>query len=122
MRSVLGVGEMHPGGKAVNTFHAPARASGSNEPSDPTMRRFIIDFAGGSLPYHMQAPEQVQVVPSTSAGKIMHTFVVPNDHVRGFRAAFDVKLEPGQSADLRAYLRVGNKALTETWTYPWIAD
>jgi periplasmic glucans biosynthesis protein len=122
MRSVLGVGEMHPGGKAVNTFHAPARASGSNEPSDPTMRRFIIDFAGGSLPYHVQAPEQVQVVPSTSAGKIMHTFVVPNDHVRGFRAAFDVKLEPGQSADLRAYLRVGNKALTETWTYPWTAD
>jgi glucans biosynthesis protein len=69
----------------------------------------------------MQAPEQVQVVPTTSAGKITHTFIVPNEHIRGFRAAFDVKLEPGQSTDLRVYLRAGNKALTETWTHPWTA-
>jgi glucans biosynthesis protein len=60
-------------------------------------------------------------VPSASAGRITHTFVVPNERVGGFRAAFDVKLEAGQSADLRAYLRAGNKALTETWTYPWTA-
>jgi glucans biosynthesis protein len=63
----------------------------------------------------------VQIVPSASAGKVLQTFVVPNEPIRGFRAAFDVKLEPGQSADLRAYLRAGNKALTETWTYPWTA-
>jgi periplasmic glucans biosynthesis protein len=121
MRSLLRTDDMHPGGKAVNTFHAPARASGSPEPSDPMTRRFLVDFAGGSLPYYLQAPDQVQIVPSASAGKITHTFVVPNEHIRGFRAAFDIKLEPGQSADLRAYLKAGNKALTETWTYPWTA-
>ncbi len=119
MRSLLAPDGMHPGGKVVNTFQTAARASGSHEPSDPTVRRFLIDFAGGSLAYHMQAPEGVQIVPSASVGKILQTFVVPNEPIRGFRAAFDVKLEPGQSADLRAYLRVGNKALTETWTYPW---
>jgi periplasmic glucans biosynthesis protein len=121
MRAIGDASAMHPGGKAVNTFHTPARASGTHEPSDPSTRRFLIDFAGGNLAYYMQAPEQVQIMPSASVGKITSTFVVPNERIGGFRAAFDVKLEPGQSADLRAYLRAGNKALTETWTYPWTA-
>jgi glucans biosynthesis protein len=119
MRAVSSPDEMHPGGKVLNTFQGPARASGSNEPSDPTLRRFMIDFTGGNLPYYLSAPDQVQLVPSASVGRIVQTFVVPNEHIRGFRAAFDVKLEPGQSTDLRAFLRAGNRALTETWTYPW---
>ena len=121
LRALSAVDGMHPGGKVVNTFQSPARNSGSPEPGDPTARRFLIDFAGGNLSYYLTDPGQVQLVPSTSVGRITHTFVVPNEHTRGFRAAFDVKLDPGQSTDLRAYLRAGNKALTETWTYPWSA-
>jgi glucans biosynthesis protein len=64
----------------------------------------------------------VQLVPSTSTGQITHTFLMPNPHIDGFRAAIDVKLEPGQSTDLRAFLRAGNRALTETWTYPWFVE
>ncbi|HEX8663633.1 MAG TPA: glucan biosynthesis protein G [Beijerinckiaceae bacterium] len=121
LRAVAATEEMHPGGRVINTFQAPARASGSPDPGDPLVRRFLIDFAGGNLAYYLGDPGLVQVVPSTSAGQIVHTFVVPNEHVRGFRAAFDVRLESGQSTDLRAYLRAGNKALTETWTFPWTA-
>ena len=61
-------------------------------------------------------------MPTTSAGRITHVHVVPNPHTRGFRAAFDVKLEPGQSTDLRAFLRAGNRTLTETWTFPWSVE
>ncbi|MBF9234722.1 glucan biosynthesis protein [Microvirga alba] len=121
LRAVSSAG-LHPGGKVVNTFHAPARASGSNAPSDPTHRRFIIDFAGGNLPYYLSDPGLVQLIPSISAGQITHTFIVPNDHTKGFRAAIDVKLEPGQSTDMRAFLRAGNRTLTETWTYPWAVE
>jgi glucans biosynthesis protein len=112
---------LHPGGQVVNTFHTPPRASGSNGPSDPTHRRFIVDFAGGDLDFYRRDSAQVQLVPSTSAGRITHSFLVPNPHTKGFRAALDVKLEPGQSTDLRAFLRAGGRALTETWTYPWSA-
>lgn len=122
LRAVSSVRGMHPGGKAVNTFHTPPRASGSNAPSDPTHRRFIVDFAGGNLPYYLEDPGQVKLVPSTSAGGITHTFLIPNEHIKGFRAAIDVKLEPGQSTDLRAFLRAGNRTLTETWTYPWSVE
>jgi glucans biosynthesis protein len=111
--------EMHPGGKVVNTFVSPARASGSADPSDRTLRRFLIDFAGDSLSYYLADPTLVQIAPSVSVGQILATFLVPNEHTGGFRAALDVKLEPGQTTDLRVYLRSGDKALTETWTYRW---
>ena len=119
IRSVTSTTGMHPGGKAVNTYMARPQASGSSEPGDPTARRFIIDFAGGDLAYFLSTPDAVQVVPSTSTGRITHTFVVPNPQTEGFRCAFDVKLEPGQRTDLRCFLRAGGRALTETWTYPW---
>ncbi|MBM6594883.1 glucan biosynthesis protein [Microvirga pudoricolor] len=121
LRSIGSTDEMHPGAKAVNTFHTPARNSGSSAPSDPTRRRFMIDFAGGDLEFYLRDPSQVEVVPSISQGQITHTFIVPNPHTKGFRAAIDVKLEPGQSTDLRAFLKAGNRTLTETWTYPWTA-
>ncbi|HEY8565991.1 MAG TPA: glucan biosynthesis protein G [Beijerinckiaceae bacterium] len=122
LRAIGATDAMHSGAKAVNTFSAPARASGSADPADPGIRRFIVDFAGGDLEYYLSDPGQVQLVPSTSAGQITHTFLVPNEHTKGFRAAIDVKLEPGQIADLRAFLKAGPKALTETWTYPWMAE
>jgi glucans biosynthesis protein len=122
MRALSSVRGMHPGGRVINTFQKPPRASGSNAPSDPTHRRFIIDFGGGELAFFLRDPAQVQLVPSTSVGQITHTFLVPNEHVEGFRAAIDVKLEPGEVTDLRAYLRAGNRALTETWTMPWSAE
>jgi glucans biosynthesis protein len=37
------------------------------------------------------------------------------------RAGVDVAIDPGQSTDLRVFLRAGPKALTETWTFPWRA-
>jgi glucans biosynthesis protein len=122
MRAVSSGAAMHPGGRVVNTFQSPARASGSNGPSDPTLRRFLIDFAGGDLAFYLADPGQVQLVPTTSAGRITHTFLVQNEHIDGFRAAVDVKLEPGQSTDLRAFLKAGNRALTETWTFPWAVE
>jgi periplasmic glucans biosynthesis protein len=88
----------------------------------PGSRRFIIDFAGGDLAYYAADPQLVEVVPSTSQGKIVRSFIVPNVHTKGFRAVIDVQLEPGQSTDLRAFLRTGTRALTETWTFPWRAE
>jgi glucans biosynthesis protein len=33
----------------------------------------------------------------------------------------DVVLKPGETTDLRLFLRGGGRALTETWTFPWTA-
>jgi periplasmic glucans biosynthesis protein len=120
--SSLSFAKLSPNGQVVGTYQTAAHALGSPEPITPGSHRFIIDFAGGDLAFYAQNPQLVEVVPSTSQGKILRSWIVFNSHTKGFRATIDLQLDPGQSADLRAFLRTGTKALTETWTYPWHAD
>ncbi len=67
-------------------------------------------------------PVPVAIVPSITRGKIDRAFLVPNPRIDGFRAFIDVTGEPGQLAEMRAFLKSGNKTLTETWSYPWRAE
>ncbi|MCI0466536.1 MAG: glucan biosynthesis protein G [Beijerinckiaceae bacterium] len=113
---------LSPNGRTLNNWQTKAAALGSAEPPVPGSRRFIIDFIGGDLPYYLANPELVEVVPTATQGAIVRSFIVPNNHTKGFRAFIDVQLEPGQSTDLRAFLRTGARALTETWTFPWHAE
>lgn len=115
----LAMPRLAPNGVVVNTFQAPARALGSSEPHDPEARRFIVDFAGGDLAYFVADPSQVEAVATTSAGRVLRASVVANTHIEGLRALFDVSTPPGQTADLRLFLRAHGRTLTETWTYPW---
>ena len=95
---------------------------GAKEAAPPNARRFLIDFAGGDLPFFLTDPSAVEVVATASNGRILRAFITPNPHVKGFRAGLDVQLEPGQTADLRVSLRNGSRALTETWTMPFTAE
>lgn len=120
--SALSDGEgLHPGGRTLNSYQARPKALGSSETVGPGARRFIVDFAGGDLAYYLPQPERVEIVPSLSSGRILRAFLVPNPKTEGFRAFVDIVAEPGQAVDLRAFLRIGSKALTETWTYQWQA-
>jgi periplasmic glucans biosynthesis protein len=110
-----------PGGRTVATFRVAPRALGAPESPAPGATRFLIDFAGGDLSYYMVDPSLVQTIATASAGRVLRTFLTPHTHIRGFRAGVDIAVEPGQSADLRVFLRAGAKALTETWTFPWRA-
>lgn len=120
--SMLDTSELHPGGRAINTFQAKPKALGSGEPVSAGARRFIVDFAGGELDYYGKQPEKVQIVPSIAYGRIDRAFIVPNPKVKGFRAFIDIVVEPGQVAELRAFLKSGDKTLSETWSYPWRSD
>ncbi|MEY3553138.1 MAG: putative glucans biosynthesis protein [Pseudomonadota bacterium] len=122
LTSCLDIRRLSPSARAIATYQNPPRALGSNEPIAPGSRRFIIDFAGGELRYFQSQPEAVEIVPSTSAGTITRSSVLHNPQTGGFRASFDIQVPPGQTTDLRAYLKAGNRALSETWTYPWRAE
>ncbi len=108
-----------PSGYAVNTFQAPAHALGSNEPLPAGSTRFLIDFAGGELGYHQAFPNFVQPITSITNGKILRSFITINKEIEGFRVGVDVSVNVGETADIRVYLKAGNRALTETWTMPW---
>jgi glucans biosynthesis protein len=118
----LNLARLSPNARAINTFQTNPRALGSSEPREANARRFIIDFAGGDLGYFLHDPGLVEVVPSTSQGRIVRSSVVPNVVTQGMRATIDVQVDAGQTADLRAFLRASDRALTETWTFPWKAE
>lgn len=122
LKSLSSDGRMHPGGRAVNTYPTRAAALGSGDPVPPGTQRFIIDFAGGDLAYYLGDPSRVQVVPSASSGRIGRTFVTPNPRVGGFRVGIDVQAEGNQTMELRAFLKAGERTLTETWTFAYAPD
>lgn len=115
----LNLARLSPGGRVSKTFQTQARSLGSSEVVTPGSRRFLIDFSGGDLGYFSNEPTLVDVVPTSTNGRILRSFLVPNPHINGFRAAIDIELAAGQSTDLRAFLKAGTRALTETWTFPW---
>ncbi|MBB2962307.1 glucan biosynthesis protein G [Methylobacterium sp. R2-1] len=115
--------DLHPNGKVVNTFVAEPAASGAARRAADAValrsRRFLIDFGGGELDKRLGDPAPPEVVASASSGRIAATSIVPNSHIGGFRVALDVRLDGPSTTELRVYLRKGDQALTETWSYPW---
>jgi glucans biosynthesis protein len=81
--------------------------------------RFVVDFAGGELAA-LPRDAKVEPVITLSRGRTEIVSARPLDPIKGWRAMFDVV--PDASAepiDIRLFLRLGEKALTETWLYQW---
>ncbi len=79
---------------------------------------FHVDFAGGSLAA-VPADAKVEAVASGDANtRVVSTRVEPNTIAGGWRMTLDVeRLDRRQPLELRAFLRLNNDTLTETWTY-----
>jgi glucans biosynthesis protein len=81
---------------------------------------FAVDFAGGELgALAKDAP--VEAVITTSRGQTEHVTAHYVGEFHGYRALFDVRppedsIEP---IDMRLYLRIDGRPLTETWIYLW---
>ncbi|MDN5871860.1 MAG: glucan biosynthesis protein G [Nitrococcus sp.] len=84
-------------------------------------RQFIVDFTGGALAT-LTATQPVQAVLTNSAGEIIHQNVQRLPHGRGWRVAF--KLDPNgeEPVDMRLYLTLHERRLSETWNYVWYPD
>ena len=116
--ATLDMARLSPNGRAINTFQTVARALGSREVPPPRSRRFLIDFSGGDLAYFITDPGLVEAVATIVNGRILNAFVIANPHIKGLRAVLDVQVNENETADIRAFLRAGGRALTETWTFP----
>jgi periplasmic glucans biosynthesis protein len=80
---------------------------------------FAVDFAGGELGA-LPADAPVEAVITTSRGAIEHTTAHFVPEFKGYRALFDVRPDDGiEPIDLRMYLRIRDRPLTETWIYQW---
>jgi glucans biosynthesis protein len=81
---------------------------------------FAVDFAGGELGA-LSRDANVEAVITTSRGTTEHVTAHYIAEFNGYRALFDVKPpdDSNDPLDLRMYLRIEGRPLTETWIYQW---
>ncbi len=97
---------------------AEAVATRVGRGSEQDGRLFVIDFAGGRLG-ELPADAAVTAVVSASSGTIRNAVAQENDVAAGWRAFFELVPGGDEAIDLRCFLRIGDQALTETWSYRW---
>ncbi len=84
----------------------------------PEYKRMVIEFAGGALDAFPRTGEKKpEAIISTSRGEISSTFLETTTWDNAWRLQFDIKAEGADPVDIRAYLRDGETALTETWLF-----
>jgi periplasmic glucans biosynthesis protein len=81
---------------------------------------FAVDFAGGELGA-MARDANVEAVITTSKGTTEHVTAHYVEELKGYRALFDVRPPDDwiDAIDLRLFLRIDNRPLSETWIYQW---
>ena len=81
-------------------------------------RKFAIDFQGGAL---AAMPVRFDIMPvvTPSSGKIENSYVTKVVGTDRWRALFDVSLGGKVPIDLRCFLKLGDKTLSETWIYQY---
>ena len=82
---------------------------------------FTVDFSGGELGA-LAKDANVEAIINTSKGTYERVTVHYVEEIKGYRAYFDVRPpeDSTEAIDLRLYLRIDGRPLTETWIYQWV--
>jgi len=117
MHSFSEAARFPPGGRAVATRIAIADLYLTGKPSK-TARRVIVDFAGGELA-NLQPEHPVSAQVGVTVGKLLDAQLRPIAATRAWRLIADVEPDGKKPIEMRAFLRLYDEALTETWTWRW---
>jgi glucans biosynthesis protein len=83
-------------------------------------RKFTVDFSGGILA-GMAPRFDITPVITASSGAATGAYATKVVGINRWRALFDVPVDGKAPIDLRCYLRLGDKTLSETWIYQYFA-
>lgn len=91
---------------------------GSEKKPSRSLRQFIVDFSGGDL-RELDRSQPVKPELSTTSGELrdVEATRLPGD--QGWRVAFKLKPREAQPADMRLFLTLRGRRLSETWNYVW---
>ena len=79
--------------------------------------RFVIDFDGKLAPVSAEGPLEVKI--QCTGGDIGNVVLEKNEMTGGWRVVFDYLFQGRQETELRLFLHVGERTVSETWTYNW---
>jgi len=82
---------------------------------------FAVDFAGGELGALAKDANVEAVITTTRGSTTEHVTAHYVEEFKGYRVLFDLKPadDSNDAIDLRMYLRIDGRALSETWIYQW---
>jgi glucans biosynthesis protein len=104
-----------PGGVARVVATRAGRGGRPGFEPTPATRKLVVDFAGASLA-GLTRQSGVTAVVTSSLGEALAPVAYPVEGQPGrWRLMFDSPAPAGKVVNLRAYLRRGTDALTETW-------
>ena len=89
------------------------------QPRPEGARKFVIDFEGGPLT-ELEKQDEVEVVVEASRGRLDNVYALQIVGTRDWRAFFDLYVDGPEPVELRCFLRLGDRTLTETWLYRYI--
>jgi periplasmic glucans biosynthesis protein len=109
--------KLHAKSRTVSSRIGSAERPGSTNP-DKNARIFVLDFEGEELDF-LSDSQPVEGNVWNSSGKVGNIISHKNRGTGGWRLTFDFYPEKGKHSDFRVFLKLGDTALTETWTYLW---
>jgi glucans biosynthesis protein len=82
---------------------------------------FAVDFAGGELGALAKDANVEAMITTTHGSTTEHVTAHYVDEIKGYRVLFDLRPadDSNDPIDMRMYLRIDGRPLTETWTYQW---
>jgi len=111
--------EPYPSESVAKVTHTRLGNGGvPGQPRPEGIKKFVIDFSGGPLE-GLEKLDDVQPIVSTSAGEISNDYALQVVGTTNWRAFFDLKVDGNDPVNLRLYLQLGDKTLTETWLYQY---
>jgi len=102
-------------GRAIATRLGRGGVAGV-KPPPANKTRIVIDFAGGPLA-ELDKEAPVELVLNATRGTLANKVAFQLAGTQRWRAFFDIEATGRDPADVRAYLRLGDRPLTETWLY-----
>ena len=107
-------------GRATATWTGMGGRPGQKRPQG--IRKFVIDFQGPVFA-GLGREDGVEVVVTASRGEVSNAYTHPVvDQRERWRALFDIQASGNEPVDLRAFLRKGDRALTETWIHQYFPE
>jgi glucans biosynthesis protein len=82
---------------------------------------FAVDFVGGELGALSKDANVEAMITTTHGSTTEHLTAHYVEEIKGYRVLFDLRPadDSNDAIDLRMYLRIDGRPLTETWNYQW---
>jgi glucans biosynthesis protein len=88
---------------------------GGAVPYAPKQRRLVVEFAGGELP-SLEPEQPVTANVALTGGKVTRTYVEALPSQKTWRMFIDFQPDGGKPVDMRAFLVLRGRTLTETFS------